>query len=405
MTVTHEPSLDQIDLLDSARFAEGVPWEWFELLRREAPVLWHDEPDGPGFWAVTRYDDVSTINRDHRVFSSAVGGVMIEDPEPELLVLLAEQMLNMDPPRHTKLRLLVNKGFTPRMVGQLQDAIRGQCTRIVNAVIERGECDFVNDVAAELPLQVIAEMLGVPEGDRHQIFEWTNTLVGNQDPEYAVTLEDAMDAGMQMFYYSAELAQQKREHPDEGIVSRLLEAEVEGQRLTDGEFNLFFQLLAVAGNETTRNAISHGMQTFFDHPDQWQRLRDDPGLLDLAVDEIVRWATPVIYFRRTATEDTELSGTKIAEGDKVAMYLISANRDRDAFDEPGRFDIGRDPNHHLGFGAGGPHFCLGANLARAEIKAMFSEILRRLPDIEPTGPPVRLQSYFINGIKHLPVAF
>ena len=214
-----------------------------------------------------------------------------------------------------------------------------------------------------------------------------------------------MEAGMQMFYYSAELAQEKRAHPDDGIVSRLLEAEVDGDRLTDAEFNLFFQLLAVAGNETTRNAISHGMQAFFDHPDQWQRLIAHPELLDLAVDEIVRFASPVIYFAGRSPRTPSSGDTPIAAGDKVAMYLISANRDPDAFDDPDSFDIGRDPNHHLGFGAGGPHFCLGANLARAEIKAMFSELTHRLTDIEPTGPPRRLQSHFINGIKHLPVRF
>jgi len=314
-------------------------------------------------------------------------------------------MLMMDPPNHTKLRLLVNKGFTPRMVNRLDEHIRDITKAIVDKVAQRGECDFVVEVAAELPLQVIAEMMGVPDEDRHKIFEWSNRLIGSEDPEYNVSRDEAIGAATEMFLYSADLAAAKRKNPGDDIISALLQAEVDGDTLSDTEFNLFFQLLAVAGNETTRNLISHGMLALIENPDERAKLMADRSLLPGAIDEMLRYASPVMYMRRTATSDFELRGEHIKEGDKVALWYIAANRDEAIFDEPHRFDITRDNKNYVAFGGGGPHFCLGANLAKLEIRTMFEELLDRVPDLELAGPPQRLRSNFINGIKHLPVQF
>jgi cholest-4-en-3-one 26-monooxygenase len=314
-------------------------------------------------------------------------------------------MLMMDPPNHTKLRLLVNKGFTPRMIGRLDEHIRDIAKAIVDEVASRGECDFVVEVAAQLPLRVIVEMMGVPDADRPKIFEWTNRLIGSEDPEYNVSRDEAIGAATEMFMYSTELAAEKRKNPGDDIISTLLQAEVEGNRLTDTEFNLFFQLLAVAGNETTRNLISNGMNFMFEHPDQWAKLVDDRSLLPGAIDEMLRYASPVMYMRRTAPEDFELRGQTIREGEKMALWYISANRDEDVFEDPQRFDVTRSPNEYVAFGGGGPHFCLGANLAKLEIRVMFEELLNRLPDIARAGDIQRLRSNFINGIKHMPVKF
>jgi cholest-4-en-3-one 26-monooxygenase len=311
----------------------------------------------------------------------------------------------MDPPNHTKLRLLVNKGFTPRMIGRLDEHIRDIAKAIVDEVAPRGECDFVVEVAAQLPLRVIVEMMGVPDADRPKIFEWTNRLIGSEDPEYNVSRDEAIGAATEMFMYSTELAAEKRKNPGDDIISTLLQAEVEGNRLTDTEFNLFFQLLAVAGNETTRNLISNGMNFMFEHPDQWAKLVDDRSLLPGAIDEMLRYASPVMYMRRTAPEDFELRGQTIREGEKMALWYISANRDEDVFEDPQRFDVTRSPNEYVAFGGGGPHFCLGANLAKLEIRVMFEELLNRLPDIARAGDIQRLRSNFINGIKHMPVRF
>jgi cholest-4-en-3-one 26-monooxygenase len=393
-----------VDLANLDTFVEGVPHDMFDTLRRDAPLYFHPEANGSGFWCVVRYHDLEQISRDARVFSSEGGITLYESAETEL-----EQqrmmMLMMDPPRHTKLRLLVNKGFTPRMIEQLHDRIRQAAVDIIDTIAERGECDFVVDVAAELPLQVIAEMMGVPQGDRHKVFEWSNRLIGSEDPEYAVSAEDATGAAMELFRYANDLAAEKRAHPGDDIVSTLLAAEVDGERLTDLEFDLFFELLAVAGNETTRNLISHGMLALAENPDQRDLLLGDPSLLPGAVDEMLRYASPVMYMRRTARADLELRGERIKEGDKVALWYIAANHDPEVFADPHRFDIRRTPNDYLAFGGGGPHFCLGSHLAKLEIRVMFEELLTRLPDVELNGPVQRLRSNFINGIKHMPVRF
>jgi cholest-4-en-3-one 26-monooxygenase len=397
-------TVTDVDLANLDTFVEGVPHDMFDTLRRDAPLYFHPEANGSGFWCVVRYHDLEQISRDARVFSSEGGITLYESAETEL-----EQqrmmMLMMDPPRHTKLRLLVNKGFTPRMIEQLHDRIRQAAVDIIDTIAERGECDFVVDVAAELPLQVIAEMMGVPQADRHKVFEWSNRLIGSEDPEYAVSAEDAHGAAMELFRYANDLAAEKRAHPGDDLVSTLLAAEVDGERLSDLEFDLFFELLAVAGNETTRNLISHGMLALAENPDQRDLLLGDPSLLPGAVDEMLRYASPVMYMRRTARADLELHGERIREGDKVALWYIAANHDPEVFADPHRFDIRRTPNDYLAFGGGGPHFCLGSHLAKLEIRVMFEELLTRLPGVELNGPVQRLRSNFINGIKHMPVRF
>jgi cholest-4-en-3-one 26-monooxygenase len=397
-------NVTDVDLTNLDTFVAGVPHDMFDTLRRDAPLYFHPETDGPGFWSVVRYHDLEQISRDPRVFSSE-WGITLFDVDDSQLEQQRMMMLMMDPPRHTKQRLLVNKGFTPRMIEQLHDRIRQAAVDIIDNIAERGECDFVVDVAAELPLQVIAEMMGVPQTDRHKMFEWSNRLIGSQDPEYAVSTEDATGAAIEMFAYANELAAAKRANPGDDIVSTLLAAEVNGERLTDVEFDLFFELLAVAGNETTRNLISHGMLALAENPDQRDLLLADPSLLPSAVDEMLRYASPVMYMRRTARADIELHGQQIKEGDKIALWYIAANHDPEVFADPHRFDIRRSPNDYLAFGGGGPHFCLGSHLAKLEIRVMFEELLARLPDVELNGPVQRLRSNFINGIKHMPVRF
>jgi cholest-4-en-3-one 26-monooxygenase len=400
-------TLADINLIDKDVFTTGVPFEWFDLLRREAPVFWQEgTPEYPGFWVVTRHADVVTVNRDWETYSSWVGGALLEPVVEEQLENLRMIMLNMDPPRHTKLRMLVKQGFTPRHIGELERHIREIANNIIDGVCEKGTCDFVTEVSAELPLQVIAEMLGVPHEDRHKMFEWSNRLVGNSDPEYNASPDLAMEASAELFFYANELAAAKRLEPRDDIMTALLQAEVDGERLTELEFDSFFLLLSVAGNETTRNLISLAMLALFDNPDQWQLLRDDPSKIGWAVEEMLRWGSPVMYFRRTATRDAEMHGQTIPAGDPVSIWYISANRDETVFADPTRFDVTRpDAKEQIAFGGGGPHHCLGHNLARMEIRVMFEELVRRLPDIQLAGQPRRLRSNFINGIKEIPVSF
>ncbi len=398
-------TFDDIDLLDSSRFVSGVPHHWFTFLRANAPVWWQEETDGPGFWAVTTHADCTTVNRDYEHFSSHRKATYIWDiPEDDL----AQQqliMLNMDPPLHTRYRRLVNKGFTPRTIAQLHDRIHAATDDIIDAVIEKGSADFVTEIAAELPLVVIAELLGVPNEDRHRMFDWSNRMIGSQDPEYQTAGEVAQQASFELYAYASQLFGVKRADPHDDLMSVLTQVEIEGEKLTDLELELFFLLLTVAGNETTRNLISGGMAAFFESPDQWQLLREDRSLLPSAVEEMLRFVTPVMNFRRQAVAGFELSGQRIEEDDKVVFFHISANRDETVFEDPQRFDITRDPNPHMAFGGGGPHFCLGANLARMEIRVMFEHLLDRMPELELDGQVERLQSQFINGVKHIPIAF
>ncbi len=397
--------LEDVDLCNLDVWEQRVPHEMFAVLRREAPVFWHREPKGgPGFWAITKHADVVHVSKQPKIFSSWRGGTNIFDlPQPELDQTRL-MLVNMDPPQHTKYRRLVSQGFTPRQVARLEAHIRELASQIIDRVAPKGECDFVTEVAAELPLLVIAELMGVPVEDRRLIFDLSNRLIGFDDPEFQTSMEDGKQAAAEMWAYAQELAERRRREPQDDLVSQLLNAEVDGERLTEMEFNFFFLLLAVAGNETTRNLISGGMLALFEHPDQKEKLLAHPELLPTAVEEMLRWISPVICFRRTATQDTELRGQKIREGDKVVMFYISANRDEEVFERADQFDITRSPNEHLAFGIG-EHYCLGSNLARLEIRIMFEEILRRLPDIELAGQPRRLRSNFISGIKSMPVRF
>ncbi len=394
-----------IDLFDPAIYAKGMPHDNYARLRRETPVFFHEEPDGPGFWALTKYDDIVKVSSDNNLFSSWAGGTNIGDLPADGLALIRTILINMDPPQHTKYRRLVSTGFTPRMISALEPHVREITKKIVDNVAARGECDFVTDIAAELPLAVIAEMIGVPPEDEKKVFDWSNRLIGFDDPEYMTTPEDGQVAAMEMFLYANQMAADRKANPRNDLVSVLMAAEVDGEKLNEADFDGFFILLAVAGNETTRNLISGAMLALIEHPEQRQRLIDDPSLMPLAVEEFLRWVSPLIYFRRTATADTEVRGQQIKAGQKVVMYYPSGNRDEEIFQNGEEFDVGRNVNPHMAFGGTGPHFCLGASLARLEIRCMFEELLSRLPDMELAAPASRLRSNFINGIKHMPVRF
>ncbi len=380
----------------------------FAKLRAERPVAYHEEPEfsgfpkGPGFWSLTRYDDVVRVSRDSDTFMSGKGS-NIGDLPVELLEFFGS-MINMDPPRHTKLRKLVNRGFTPRVLASLEDTVRSTARRVVDAVASQGACDFVEAIAAPLPLKIICDMMGIPEADNRRMFELSNVILGIGDPEYGVTMDVLMSAAVELSQYAQALGEERMASPREDITSVLMQADVDGDRLTPAEFASFFILLVVAGNETTRNAISHGMKALTDFPDERRKwMADFEGVAPTAVEEIVRWATPVIHFRRTVTKDVVLGGQSIRAGEKVVMWYASANRDERAFVDPYRFDVSRTPNEHVGFGGGGAHFCLGANLARREIKLMFEELFRRCPDIHVVGAPDMLFSGFIHGIKRMRV--
>ncbi len=400
-------ALSDIDLCNPDSFVNGVPFDWFARLRAEAPVFWHPDPDGhaDGFWAVTSYEGCINVNRDYEHFSSAAKTSLFNDFDDELIEQQRMMMVNMDPPMHTRYRRLVNKGFTPRMIRDLEARVVESTDAILDAVCEQGSADFVETVSAELPLQVIAELMGVPHEDRHLVFDWSNRMIGSNDPEFQDGAEAGAMAAMELYAYADQLCQQKKLDPHGDLLSVLTHADIEGDALSQLELDMFFLLLAVAGNETTRNLISGAMVAFFDNPDQWARLQADRSLLPSAIEEMLRYVSPVMHFRRQAAQDTVLHGQEIAAGDKVVFWHISANRDETAFTDPDRFDIGRTPNAHMAFGGGGPHFCLGANLARMEIKVMFERLLDRMPDIRLDGDVQRLRSNFINGIKHLPVAF
>jgi cytochrome P450 len=382
----------------------------FATLRRDKPVSFHEElaytegvPPGPGFWAITRYEDVWTASRHPDVFQSG-RGVNIGDLPTEISEFFGS-MIAMDAPRHTKLRGIVSRGFTPKAVASVEAAVRDKAKEIVDRVAPTGGCDFVSEIAAALPLEIICDMMGIPVEDRHRVFELTNTILGIGDPEYGVTLESLVAAGGELYQYAFDLGSDRLASPTDDITSKLMHAEVDGERITAQEFGSFVVLLVVAGNETTRNAMAHGMHQLLEHPEQYATIVDDPSVMETATEEIVRWASPVMYFRRNATSDIELTGQQIEAGDKLSIWYASANRDEEVFDDPFRFDILRSPNDHVGFGGGGPHFCLGAGLARTQITSMVRELLRRFPSAEFTAPPRRMRSDFINGIKHMPIRF
>ena len=388
----------------------------FRTLRRESPISYWEEwefpdapiPKGPGYWALTAHEDVWHVSRNPQLFQSG-RGVNIADLPMEIAEFFGS-MIAMDDPRHFRLRSIVSKGFTPKEIARVEQYVRDRAASVVDHLLSdfpQRECDFVLEVAAPMPLQIICEMMGIPKEDEEQVFRWTNVILGVGDPEFTGTFDDLIAAGLGAFNYAQAMGEDRLANPTDDLTSLLMHAVVDGERITAQEFGSFFILLVVAGNETTRNAISHGMHLLTQHPDQRDLWWNDfETHTRTAVDEIVRMASPVVHFRRTATEDTVVGGQQIAAGDKLVMWYNSANRDEKVYTDPYHFDVLRplQPNQ-VGFGAGGPHFCLGANLARREIAVMFDEIRRRIPTLHTIGEPDYLQSNFINGIKRLKCAW
>jgi cytochrome P450 len=441
--VTAVPRPDTEVVFDPVTYVGGVPFDALARLRRHRRVAWVDEipvlgwPGGPGFWLVLRHADVESVLRRPRLFSSWLGATQTRDPAtPQALAYVRRMMLNMDPPEHARLRRLLGRSFTPRAVAQLDHRIRGHARAICDRVLtgERGECDFAKDLAADLPLLTLADVLGVPDQDRWLLFDWSNRVIGYQDPDYAssaefdpsagtamareaLSLRPAPDAGGRLpdprtregmpdlYAYAHLLAETKRRRPGDDVMSILLaQVDDDGGRVSVEEFENMFWLFAVAGNETLRNGLPGACIALLEHPAAQEELRADPALLPTAVEEMLRWWTPVMTFRRTATADLELGGQRIREGDKVVVSFTSANRDEDVFRDADRFDIRRQPNPHLAFGHG-PHFCLGAHLARIQMRALFDEVLARTSSLGYAGEPSYLRSSFQRGVKRLAVAW
>ncbi|MEU9267604.1 cytochrome P450 [Streptomyces sp. NPDC048251] len=402
---------DGFDFTDPDLLQHQVPLPEFAELRDAEPVRWIPQTGNvagfqdEGYWAVTRHADVKYVSTHPEIFSSYLNTAIIrfnEHIERDSIDAQRFILLNMDPPEHTRVRQIVQRGFTPRAIRALEERLRNRATAIVeSARAQDGSFDFVTSVASELPLQAIAELIGVPQDDRSKIFDWSNKMIGYDDPEFAITAEVGQQSAAEILAYAMNMAAERKQCPAHDIVSTLVAAENEGN-LNSDEFGFFVLMLAVAGNETTRNATTHGMHAFLTHPEQWELYkRERPGT---AAEEIVRWATPVIAFQRTATQDTELGGKLIRKGDRVGLFYSSANRDPEVFERPDEFDVTRDPNPHLGFGGGGPHFCLGKSLAVLEINLIFNAIADALPDLRLVGDPRRLRSAWINGVKELRVS-
>ena len=385
----------------------------FATLRQQAPIKFFHEvgyegfPAGAGHWALMKFDDVHYASRHPEIFSS-VPNITIADQAPEIAEYFGS-MIAMDDPRHARLRNIVRSAFTPKVVARIEESVRDRARRLVDDLITNhpdGKAELVAELSGPLPLQVICDMMGIPESDHQMIFHWTNIILGFGDPDLSTDFEELMKVAIDIGAYATALAEDRRVNPRDDLTTALVTAEVDGEQLTSPEIASFFILLAVAGNETTRNAISHGLLALARYPEQREIWWNDfDAITPSAVEEIVRWASPVVYMRRTATRDVELSGVTIAAGDKVSMWYASANRDEDKFDNPWKFDVTRTGNNHVGFGGGGVHFCLGANLARREISLAFEELHRRIPDITVTEEPAMLLSAFIHGIKRLPVSW
>jgi cholest-4-en-3-one 26-monooxygenase len=403
MTPIDTPDLSEIDLTDASVWEQGAPHHWLDRMRSDAPVHWHPESDGPGFWALTRHEDVRRVSAAPREFSSYVGGpnrVMDEGGLEKVRMII----IGMDPPEHRDFRGIVAKAFTPRMIGRLDESLRAETARVVGELRNDTSCDFVSQVAARIPMWSISELMGVPDADRQRLYELSHALIDDQDPEVAPTPETSSESLAEIFGYATEMAARERANPSGSLTSILLEAEVDGRKLTDLEYTLFFMFLIVAGNETTRTASSHGLHTLIQHPDSMVRLAADPSLIPGAVEEILRWEPPIHHFRRTATRDTTIGEQAIAEGDKVVMWYAGSNRDPAVFDDPHTFRIDRSPNPQQSFGIG-EHFCLGANLARLSLRLLFTELLATIDDVELEAPPRRLHSNLINGIKEMRIRY
>ncbi|GIJ79587.1 hypothetical protein SAMN05443287_104104 [Micromonospora phaseoli] len=413
------PVAQRPDVAHPQTYGVGVPHAEFARMRRDEPVCWVPEPalwrrggagrmlsQGSGFWAVTSHDGVVAASRQPELFSSGRKGAFLPDPRTTADLEQARQLLvNMDAPQHSRIRRLVTAVFTPRAIRALQDSVAAHAHHLVRRAVRRQECDVVADLAAELPLLVLADLLGLPREDRHLLHRWSNNLVGFDDPEYGGgDVEAYRRTFFEAFQYALEVAAQRRRSPRDDLMTLLATSEVDGRRLSDREFCSFWLLLVVAGNETTRHLISGAVLALLSDPAQRDRLSRDGTLLPEATEELLRWVTPIMQFRRTATQDTELGGRSIAEGDKVVLWYVSANRDARVFDDADTLRLDRDPNPHLSFGMG-PHFCLGAHLARLEAQTMLRELAPHLARFEVTGPVVRLESNFVNGLKSLPGRF
>jgi len=394
-----------INLIDPEYFAQhGHPWDQYEWLRANAPVFWHDEPDGPGFWAITKYDDIRAISRTPKIFSSYETGVMLPDPDPMGLYAQRLMMLNMDPPQHDRFKLLVSRGFTPKNAPLLRPRIEELAREIVDAAMQKGSCDFVSEIAGRLPSGLIAELMGMPREDGERLYDLTEIMHTNDDA--VAPPEVKMAAIGEMLAYGQSVADKKRKAPGDDLATILVNAEVDGDRLTDEEFQWFFLLLVNAGGDTTRNLLAAGLQLLFDHPDQRAKLISNvDGHLATAIEEMLRFSSPVTHFKRTVMEDTTIRGQHIKAGERVVMFYGSANRDEEVFDHPNTFEITRDPNPHVAFGAGGPHLCLGMHVARVELAVMFKELLTRMPLVQPDGAFERMHSSFIAGIHSMPVKY
>ncbi|MCB9438948.1 MAG: cytochrome P450 [Mycolicibacterium sp.] len=393
------------DPLDAELNLAGLPVEQLAELRRSEPIHWVDIPGGSGgfgdkgYWLLTRHADVKEVSRRSDVFSSAMNGAIPTWPQTmtrEAVDVQKAVLLNMDAPHHTRLRKIISRGFTPRAIGRLRDELNARAQNIVKTAASLQVGDFVEQVACELPLQAIAELIGVPQEDRDKLFRWSNEMTAGEDPEFA-DIDPAMSS-FEVITYAMKMAEERRKNPTDDIVTQLIEADIDGEHLSDDEFGFFVIMLAVAGNETSRNSTTHGMIAFAQNPDQWELFKRERP--ETAVDEIVRWATPVSAFQRTANCDTELAGVKIKEGERVVMSYRSANFDESVFEDPYTFNILRDPNPHVGFGGTGAHYCIGANLARMTISLIFNAIADHMPDLTPIGEPERLMSGWLNGIKH-----
>lgn len=407
MSTTTCPFGENFDFTDPDVLLAGIPVTQFAELRRTAPIWWNEQPesifDDGGYWVITRHEDVKAISRNGELWSTNRKGAVMRLPDgvtADQLELTKALLINHDAPEHTRLRKLISRLFTPRAIARLEDKLWVAARDIVRAAAQKQSGNFVDDVAMRLPLLAIADLIGVPEADREKLFAWTNSIMNTDDPEFAC---DPAVANAELMAYAYNMADERRRCPADDIVTRLIEADLDGDALGDVEFAFFVILLAVAGNETTRNAMTHGMNAFLDHPDQWELFkRDRPGT---AVDEIIRWATPVHCFQRTALADVALGDVTIREGQRVGLFYSSANFDEEVFENPFAFDISRNPNPHLSFGGNGAHYCIGANLARLEISLIFDELAEQLPDIAKLAEPQRLRSGWINGVKRLDVAY
>lgn len=402
-------SHEDLDLSNPDSFVGGLPHAYFRALRREDPVHWNEvrcDParNGRGFWTITKYDDIKMMSRTPEIFSSWVGGTNIFDLEGEDLEGTRSMMLNMDPPTHVKYRRLVAHNFTPRMIEKLEPHIRDLAATIVDDIVEKGSCDFVADVAALLPMRTIMEIVGVPEEDQPEIFDLSNKLVGFDDPDVQGSFDEGKISAAQMCMYGQKLREMVGECPMNNLASALYHGKVDGESLDAFQYNYFFLMLMIAGNETTRTMTAHGMRLLMENPEERRKLVADPSLIPNAVEEFLRYNPPVMYFRRTLTQDFELRGKTLKAGDKVVMWYGSANRDEDVFEDPDRFDVSRNIPEHLGLGIG-EHYCLGASFARTQLRSIFTEILTRVPDMEPAGPIRYLRSNFIHGVREMPVRF